>query len=138
MKHYLYLLLTFTGLLIVTPICKAQITSLEAAYLKSSSTEIVECLYTALNVIGDKATPSLERKLIINNTLEQLFYNNNVIIEDDLLPARDEERNTKATEYLSNAHLFFYENGVQFGLKNVVTSEVYTGDYLFTIVKQAT
>jgi len=97
MNHYLYLLLTFAGLLIAIPSSKAQITNLEAAYLKSSSTEIVERLYTALNVIGDKATPSLERKLIINNTLEQLFYNKDVIIEDDLLPARDEERNTKAT-----------------------------------------
>lgn len=134
MKHNSYTLCAIIGILIFTLNCKAQITRLEADHLKSSSINLVENLYTALNIIGDKNTPSLERKLIVNNALEQLFYNNEVIVEDDLLPAREEERNTKINEYLTNAHLFYYEDGVQFKLKNVAVSEVYKGDYLFTIV----
>ena len=132
MKYHLYALLTIYSLIALKS--NAQITQFEADNLKNTAADLVENLYTALNLIGSKGTPSIERKLIINNTIEQLFYNTDVIIEDDLLPARDEERNTKAREYLTNAHLFYYEDGVQFELKNVAVSEVYTGDYLFTIV----
>jgi|GEM_PF-3497705 len=132
MKYHLYALLTIYSLIALKS--NAQITQFEADNLKNTAVDLIENLYTALNIIGNKGTPSIERKLIINNTIEQLFYNTDVIIEDDLLPARDEERNTKAREYLTNAHLFYYEDGVQFELKNTAVSEVYTGDYLFTIV----
>jgi|GEM_PF-4388323 len=113
---------------------QVEITEGDEEQIKEMSKFLVESLEASIKVIGDKNTTSSVRNLMKKKTIEKLFYDESVYIEDDLLPAREEDRNVAPNVYFTNVHLFFGEDGVVIDFDNIQVSDIFYEDYLFTIV----
>ncbi len=127
----------------VDSIQKEKITSQSVAEIKYQATTVVQTLELILNSItfNDNTTSELEAYIANSyapNHRSRVFYNQNIIIEDDINPNYNlnNSKDVTADKYLRDLDLS-YEKTSDFSIKfcNFIVSEVKKTDHMFVRVK---
>lgn len=133
------LLLSFSIFCTLANAQENELTEEDKKAIKFKSKDFLREFNSLLNLIADPSIESVKRKEIINNSFRssgnQIFLNENVIIEDDIDPNffdYNSEKNSEVPKYLNDLDLF-YEKSVEPSITfdNIETFEVSKKDFIF-------
>jgi Leucine-rich repeat (LRR) protein len=95
--------------------------------------DIIAFLEYMLNTLGDRATPTRDKEVLITESYSKIFRDSKVQIEDDL----DEERrvitNKDVVAYLKDVNFFFEQVRFEFNIENIATSTLPNGHYFYKV-----
>lgn len=86
-----------------------------------------------LNTIGSSKTPSQEKEVIIKNSYEKVFRDEQVQIEDDLLTDRTAIINKNVQAYLRDVDFFFNEIQFEFADIEITPETTETGNIFYLV-----
>lgn len=104
--------------------------------VKDFSTKVedqIRFLEFFLNTLGNKATSARDKDVIIKDSYQKIFRDENVQVEDDLLLDRKVITNKDVTAYLKDVEFFFKDAQFKFKIREVKPS-IKDNDELFFIV----
>lgn len=109
------------GLLLVMMMANQSLAQTPETEQESEVRSLVSFYRYMLNTVGAARTPTRDKEVIITESYKKAFLNDQVQIEDDLLPDRQVITNKDVTAYLRDVDFFFQD--ITFSFEEVTITE---------------
>lgn len=136
MKQYLlFVVFVFAGLLRLSaqPKPEVALTAQEVEQYRNQARMLAQFLEGTLNFLGDPQSTVQDKEIIINESWDKIFINENVQIEDDLDDRRDVPVNKDVRAYLKDVDFFFRNAVFSFDIISVDPMVGQQGQFYFLV-----
>ncbi|MEA3480025.1 MAG: hypothetical protein U9R60_17720, partial [Bacteroidota bacterium] len=110
---------------------KAQYTADELARIKEQVEQLISMYQFTINTLGDKATSAKEQEIIITQSFQKIFVDEEVQVEDDLDEKRTNLINKDVQAYLKDITFFYKNASFTYSIQSIEPSYTENGDLFF-------
>lgn len=135
MKKFLLLAISMVGLaqLFAQPKPEITLTAQEVEQYRNQARMMAQFLEGTLNFLGDPESTVQDKEIIINESWDKIFENENVQIEDDLDERREVPMNKDVRAYLKDVDFFFRKAVFGFDIISVDPMLSEQGQFYFLV-----
>lgn len=95
--------------------------------------DIITFLQFVMNTLGNSATPSRDKDVLITESYSKIFRDDKVQVEDDLDEAREVITNKDVVAYLKDVDFFFQDVKFEFTIDEITNSTLPGGELFYKV-----